>query len=169
MRRRRNRARLAVCGVVALLATACGGSGGSGAPTVRLDGSPRVPDVEGLVARVSLKSITINGRAYRVSAKLQSFSTYDGSPAALLGRKDQYVQAGVKDNVVGWLAGIGAVIQPAGTVFYLGDLVGVQKGRAVFRDGTTLAVAPGIDRSTRGRVRAEIDAARRVVTSVTPI
>ncbi len=167
--RRLLRSAAAIVVFVAMAATAgaCSDNGGSNAPVVRLDGSPRVPDVEGVATRVTLKAITIDGRRYRVSPKLQSFSTYDGSPAALLNREGQYVQAGVKDGVVGWLAGIGVVVKPAGTVFYLGDLVGLQKGRVVFRDGTTLRLGRAVDASARGRVRAEINASRGVVTTIT--
>lgn len=148
-----------------MVGTACAGD--PKGPAVRLDGSPRIPDVEGVATHVSLSEIRIAGRRLRVGRSLQSFSTYDGSPAPILDREGQYVQAGVKGDVVEWLAGIGVVVRPAGVVYFIGDLVGVQNGRAVFRDGTTLAVAKGVRATGRRRVRVEIDAARRVVTAVT--
>lgn len=151
-----------------IVAVACSSHPSTG-PTVKLDGSPRVPNVEGVVTSVSLKAITIDRQRFKLSPSLQSFSTYDGSAAAVLSRKDQYVQAGVKNGVVGWLAGIGAVVRPAGVVFYLGDLVDVQKGRAVFRDGTTLRVGQGVDASVRGHVRVDVDAARKAITAITAL
>lgn len=169
MRRLRKHAALVVFLAFAVVGGGCTSKASSDVARVRLDGSARVPDVEGVATAVSRKALTINGHHYRISPKLQSFSTYDGAPAALLSREGQYVQGGVKHGVVGWLAGVGVVVQPAKTVFYLGDLVGVQKGRLVFRDGTTLRVAHGLDASARGRVRVEISATRGVVATITPI
>lgn len=157
--------KLVVVALIVVLAPGCRGSSG---PPVRLDGSPRFPDLEGIATNVSLNRIEIAGRRLKVSRSLQSFSTYDLSPAPLLGREGQYVQAGVNGDVVEWLAGIGVVVRPAGVVYFVGNLVGVERGRAVFRDGTTLGLSKGVSASPRGRVRAEIHAARRVITAITP-
>lgn len=163
MRPLRN-ATVAIC---LLVAVAC--SSGSSVAQVKLDRSPRFPDVEGVVTRVSRQRITIGARQFRLSRSLQSFSTYDLSPALVLGRQGQYVQAGVKGDTVGWLAGIGVVVKPQGVVNYLGSLVRVQRGRLVFSDGTTLAYKKGLDVYVRGRVRAQIDATSHEVATLTPI
>jgi hypothetical protein len=71
--------------LVALAATlgfgACSRGGGDDG-RVALDGSPRVPDVEGVVTKVAddFSTITLDGgRTYDIPRDVQSFSSSDGS------------------------------------------------------------------------------------------
>jgi hypothetical protein len=156
---RRNRVAASVIVAVLLALTGCNGGG---KPRLVLDGSPRLPDAEGVVEQVSLERITLDGgRSYAVSKELASFSTYDLAPVPMLHRQGQYVQLGLDGTKVAWMAGIGVVVQLPGTapvVFYNGYLVRVEGERAVFRDGTVLRLERGVE-SPRpsGQLRAEID------------
>ncbi len=129
----------------ALSATACGGSAD---PVVRLDGSPRQADTEGVVLKASAGGITFDGdRSYEVSEKLISFSTYNREPVRLASTRGAYVQAGVKGRTVVWLSKIGPVAtDPAGhrTVQYQGELVDVDPPYLVFKDGTKLRLGKGL-------------------------
>lgn len=139
-----------------------------------LDGSPRVPDAEGVVEEISFERITLDGdRSYGVSDNLASFSTYDLGPVPMLHRKGQYVQVGLDGGEVEWMAGIGVVVRAPEVepvVFYNGHLLRTGDGRAVFRDGTVLRLAQGVRSPvTEGLVRAEIDpATHRVRALVAP-
>jgi hypothetical protein len=146
--------------VVWLLLAGC--SGGSGKPRLVLDGSPRLPDVEGVVEEISFERITLDGgRSYRVSQELRSFSTYDLAAVPMLHRQGQYVQLGLDGRQVAWMAGIGVVVRAPGAapvVFYNGYLLRVEGKRAVFRDGTVLRLGPGVESPVPfGQLRAEID------------
>jgi hypothetical protein len=127
-----------------------------------LDGSPRMPDVEGVVEHISFERITLDGgRSYGVSKELSSFSTYDLAAVPMLHRQGQYVQLGLDGRQVVWMAGIGVVVRAPGTapvVFYNGYLSRLEGRRAIFRDGTVLRLGRGVE-SPRpsGQVRAEID------------
>jgi hypothetical protein len=150
----------AVALTVALaVGTACSSGGG----TVKLDGSPRYPDDEGVVTSIDFDRVTLDGaRTYGVSKNLRSFSTYDRSLEPMLNRERQYVQIGLSGKTMVWMAGIAAVI-PARPprVYYTGTLVRVDKERRViFQDGTVLRLAAGVQPPVRrGYVQAEIDAA----------
>jgi hypothetical protein len=139
-----------------------------------LDGSPRYPDREGVITDVSLTELVLNGRDhFTVDPKLQCFSTYTLESVPLLGRKNQYVQLGVKGTRVTWVASFAAVVHlPAQSpvVFYTGRLVRVDdQRRAIFRDGSVLRLAPGVAVPKVASVlRAEIDpASQRVRALVT--
>ena len=159
------RVRVAVLAVVlAALVTACGGDGGDG--RVVLDGRPRFPDAQGVVTEVSRENIVLeNGKRWRLVEKPQSFSTYTLAQVSLLARKGQYVQIGLDGTRAVWIAAIGAVtrVDPP-VVYYNGELVRVDKGQAIFEDGTVLRLAPGVTAPVpKGILRAEIDPARGVV------
>jgi hypothetical protein len=159
------RRRLAAAALVAVLA-ACGGS----PPTVKLDGSPRFPDDEGVATTVELDRIVLDGtRTYGVSRDLRSFSTYDMRLEPMLNRRGHYVHVGLEDRRVVWMAGIAAVL--AGDpprVFYSGRLKALDKGRAIFADGTVLTLQPGLASPVRdGFVQVEIDARAHRVRRMT--
>ena len=149
-----------------------------------LDGSPRLPDTEGVVEEISFDRITLDGgRSYAVRKDLQSFSTYDLAAVPMLHRLGQYVQLGLDGKKVAWMAGIGVVVRGAAppVIYYNGVLVRLDDDRAIFRDGTVLRLADGVT-SPVGRdvppggqvqlprlVRAEIDPAlHRVRALVLP-
>jgi hypothetical protein len=154
--------------VVVLVAAACS----SGDEAVRLDGSPRYPDDEGVVTAISFDRITLDGRrTYDVSPGLRAFSTVTRQLEPMLRRKGQYVQIGLDDRTMVWMAGIAAVVRtepPA--VYYVGRMVSVdEERRAVFADGTVLRLAPTADQRERRRFRARIDPARHVVVELVPV
>jgi hypothetical protein len=157
---------LAVATMVALVA--CGGD--NGPKPIALDGTPRYPDAQGVVDRVSVTSITLDGhRTYKVSKKLQSFSTSTLQTLPLLQRKGQYVQVGLDGDTMVWIANVGAIlpVEPP-AVYYQGRLLRTDaQRRLVFRDGTVLPLAPGVTSPVpTGFVRADIDPAAHVVRGV---
>jgi hypothetical protein len=135
-----------------------------------LDGRPRVPDVEGVVEKISFEQITLDGgRSYGVRKDLQSFSTYDLAAVPMLHRLGQYVQLGLDGKKVAWMAMIGEVVRGAAppVVYYNGVLVRLDGDRAIFRDGTVLQLADGVTSPVdHGLVRAELDPALHRVRSV---
>lgn len=160
--------RLFALGVALLvvLTGACSRGGGDDDQRLVLDGRPRIPDVEGVVAEVSFTELTLEGgERYRITRDLQCFSTYTLASVPLLERKGQYVQLGLDGDRVAWLASIGGVIKndpPA--VYYTGTFVKTdEKRRAVFRDGTTFELGDGVDPPATGFVQVAIDPAAGVV------
>ena len=154
--------------MVVLLASC---SQGGGDDRLVLDGSPRFPDVEGVVERISVDRITLDGgRSYDVATDLASFSTYDLAATPMLHRKGQYVQLGVDGDTAEWMAGIGVVVRAPGkapVVYFNGSLQTVHDGRAIFRNGTVLKLAKGVKSPIEaGPLRAEIDPARHVVRAL---
>ena len=157
--------------VVAALAllTAC--SRGDASPELVLDGRPRIPDAEGVVEKISFEEITLDGgRTYEVSKDLQSFSTYDLAAVPMLHRLGQYVHLGLDGKTAEWMAGIGVVVRAGETppvVFYNGYFLRTEDGRAIFRDGTVLALAAGVTPPIdKGLVRAEIDPTQHKVRAL---
>lgn len=129
--------------VAVLLAVAVlGACRGSSSDAVKLDGSPRVPDQEGIVASVDRHEITLDGkRSYALSPKLAAFSTYNRHTISVLGTKGDYVQLGVRGRTVEWLARIGPVSAGDASnpvVLYQGRLKSVKGERLDFSDGTVL-------------------------------
>jgi hypothetical protein len=165
--------------LVALAATlgfgACSRGGGDDG-RVALDGSPRVPDVEGVVTKVAddFSTITLDGgRTYDIPRDVQSFSSSDGSTQPLRRRVGQYVQLGVVGRKVRWVAGLAAVVQgPAGpVVYYPGTVRQVDGRRLELADGTVLRLGPGVapagaKAATGKRVLASIDPERHVVVGL---
>jgi hypothetical protein len=151
-------------GVAAVLIAAVlvAGCGGGSAKAVARDGSPRRPDDEGVATALTRERITLDGkRTYSLSSKLVSFSTY--TPLTLepvLNRKGQYVQVGLHDDEVVWLAGVGPVVTAEGNgrVFYNGRLRKVTGGRIEFDDGTVFRSDKGITAPRVGVVvQVELD------------
>ena len=141
---------LAVVLAIAVASLTAGCNRGDGEPVVRLDGSARVPDDEGVATSLSHSSITLDGeRTYPVSERLISFSTYTGAIEPMITRKGQYVQIGLDEEdgkkVMVWMAGIAQVLntkEPA--VYYTGIYMRREGGRAVFRDGTVIQLSPDV-------------------------
>lgn len=135
-----------VLAALAFLGAACGG--GSDDPAVRLDGSPRVPDAEGVVVKASRDGITLNGdRTYEVSSDLIAFSTYNRKPIQLAATIGDYVHVGLDDDEVQWIGLIGIVTADEKghrTASYQGDLVRIAGRRLEFKDGTVLTLAKGL-------------------------
>lgn len=154
---------------VAVLLTACGSSSKS---VVVLDGSPRVPDVEGVVESVSAKRVRLDGkRSYPVSHDVVAFSTYNRRAVALAGTKGKYVHIGLRHGEVVWVGQIGVVQlnNDSRTVLYQGNLVSVSGRRLNFVDGTVLRLAPGLTApaDVRGNTFVVIDPDRHVVQGAT--
>jgi hypothetical protein len=156
--------------LMTLLAVLAGCDRGGSTDRLVLDGRPRIPDVEGVVEKISFDRITLDGgRSYGVRKDLQSFSTYDLAAVPMLHRLGQYVQLGLKGKKAAWMAGIGVVVRGGAppVVFYNGVLLRREDDRAVFRDGTVLQLAAGVTSPVeQGLVRAEVDPALHTVRAV---
>lgn len=158
-------AAVALCVVL----VACEGGGNDG--RVVLDGRPRHPDVEGVVEEISTSHVRLRGgRRYKVTRKLQAFSTTTLEPVPVLRRRGHYVQLGVEGDTAVWLAAFGAVLELNPPVVpYVGFLEAIRGDRAVFRDGTVLRLAPGAARVEPNRhARAEIDPEKKQVRLLAP-
>lgn len=143
------------------------------APPIALDGSPRRPNAEGVVTEVTFDKLTLDGsRTFRVHPKLQCFDSATLRTVPLLQRKGTYVQLGVAGETVRWLAGYSAVVELPGQpamAFHVGTVVRSEAGEIVFRDGSVLKVAPGVQPAPAGAVaRADIDVARHAVIALAP-
>ena len=158
---RLRRAAVAVTAVLALGAAACGG--GDDEPAIALDGSPRVPDAEGIVIEVSDDKIVLDGdREFEVADDLMAFSTYTLEAIPLAQRQDQYVQVGLDGDTVEWLALIGEPLEDR--VYYTGELEEIDGDQLVFADGTVLSLDDGVEPPAEsGRLRAVIDPKKRAV------
>ena len=134
-----------------VLLAACGGGSSASAPAVALDGSPRVADDAGRLTEIAddFSTITLDGeRRYVVDPELISFSTVDGSIQPLLRWRGQYVQVGVDDDTVTWVGGVAAVVDVPGddpVVYFTDVLVAAEDRRLVFRSGTVLDAADGVE------------------------
>jgi hypothetical protein len=159
--------RVAALATTAAIAVGACSSGSS--PVVKLDGSPRTPDVEGVVLKASVNGITLDGnRHYDVSKKLISFSTYNREVVPLASTIGAYVQAGVRDKTIVWISKIGPV-GASHTVQYQGDLVAAKGRTLTFKDGTVLTLAAGLKAPAdpEGPTYAVIDANKHVVQGAT--
>lgn len=146
-------------------------SGGDGGEPFALDGSPRIPDDQGIVTAVDLESVTLDGeRTYDVDRELRSFSALDLSTVPLLYTEGQYVQVGVDGDTLEW---IGAIARPLATepptVIYLGEVDEVARGSVTFTNGTVLDVSDGVDvDEDSGDVKVSIDPESHEVIEVVP-
>jgi hypothetical protein len=79
----------------------------------------------------------------------------------VLHHRDRYVHAGIDGDRVEWVAGVGVVVRAEGrppVVFYNGTLVESDDRQVIFRDGTVLTLAAGVDVPAGvTALRAEID------------
>lgn len=166
----RRSGRALLLAVLFALGACAGGDGQTAAGPIPLDGTPRHPDVEGVVEAIAddFSTITLDGdRVYELSPALQSFSTIDASIQPVRRRLGQYVLAGLDGDRMVWIAGVSAVVEAGDAprvAYYTGNLVEVVDDRAIFEDGTVLTVDDGIsapDDATA--VIVTIDAERHVV------
>lgn len=161
---------VAVALVVVAAMSGCARSPATPEPAVRLDGTARVPDDEGIATSLSRERITLDGeRTYRVSDELRSFSTYTRELEPMIGRRGQYVQIGLDDGEMVWMAGVARVLDIDGepAVFYTGRFREAADGRFVFRDGTTFAPAKGVRApGTRSDVTVRIDPRRHEIVEI---
>ncbi|MEO7804087.1 MAG: hypothetical protein ABIS18_06805, partial [Actinomycetota bacterium] len=123
-----------------LFLVACGSSD----PVDPTSDAARFPDEEGVVTSMTRSRMTLdNKRTFDISLEVQSFSSLEGhAPTALVSWRGKYVHAGLTDDKVIWVAGIGLAL-PNGTVTYVGYFERVEEGRAVFADGTALRFKEG--------------------------
>ena len=169
--------RAAVAGTLLVIASLAGAGcrSGDAGPALVLDGRPRHPDDEGVVTAVSRRSITLDGsRRYRLSERLQAFSTSTLEAVPVLARHRHYVQVGIEDTEVQWLAAFSVVVRAPGapaTVYYVGTVARLETGRKlVFADGSVLALATGVAVPPAGTTaRAEIDPEHHWVRALTAV
>lgn len=162
-----DRVRCLVVVLVLGVLAACGGDGDKG---FALDGSPRVPDDEGVVTAVDLDAITLDGdRRYEIADDLVSFSSIDLDVVPLLFTEHQYVQVGLDGSTVEW---IGAIARPLTSeppsVAFTGTVTGVDDGALVFRNGTVLDLGAHVDAANLdGKdVQVSLDPSAHAVTDV---
>lgn len=159
--------RRALLVVLVLAASTVGGCRNDDAASgVVLDGSPRVPDAEGIVAEVTRDRLTLaGGKTYEIGDELQSFSSQTMTAVPVLQRKGQYVHIGAASGRLVWVAAIGSVVPgDPPVVYYTGTVREVDGRRVVFDDGTVLRLDSSVQPEvTRGPAVAEIDPVARVV------
>jgi hypothetical protein len=168
----RSRAWLAVASCFLVLVAACGGESSD----VALDGSPRVPDVEGVVVSIADDASSIEldgGRTFQLERDLESFSTTDGSTTPVRSWQDKYVHLGVEGKTARWIAGVASVVEQGEQElgYYIGVLNRVQGQRLEFKDGTVLRLDGDLDvpeEALGHRYMATIDVADRVVVALSP-
>lgn len=159
--------------LVIAAALTTGACGGGTKAVVRLDGSPRHADVEGVVVTAGAGGITLDHkRAFAVSKQLVSFSTYNHKLVPLASMIGAYVQAGLKDKTIVWISKIGPVSTDASghrTAQYQGTLVKVDGADFVFKDGTVLRLSAGLrpPADPLGPLYAVIDADKHVIQGAT--
>ncbi|MEY2569080.1 MAG: hypothetical protein QOE35_3609 [Actinomycetota bacterium] len=129
-----------------------------------LDGRARVPDAEGVVTAVTLRSVTLDGgRSYDVSRQLESFSVYNGAPTALLAKRGQYVQVGVRAGKVVWIQSFGTPVGDPPAVVFTGELLSRIGSRLRFSGGATLRLADGVQPPPVGDLECVIAPRRHAV------
>ncbi|MBA3655409.1 MAG: hypothetical protein H0W70_14595 [Actinobacteria bacterium] len=155
--------------MVLAIAVAVGGAGchhasNTSSPRLVLDGRPRYADDQGVVTTLDSQHIVLDGkRSHRLTDKVRVFATATMEPVPLSGRLGQYVQLGLKGDTIAWVATFTAIVQLPGTprlAFHIGTLERVDaKRRAIFRDGTVLALdeEAAAPPSVPVKVRADID------------
>jgi hypothetical protein len=145
--------------------------------TIKLDGSPRVPDDEGIATQIDVEArrITLDGeRDYEVSEALKSFSALDLSTQPLADAVDSYVQLGLDGDIVVW---IGRIADPLATdpptVYYVGRFKRIEEldgaRRAVFGEGTVLRLSEGVEAPAGAEdqvLQAQIDPASHEVIAL---
>ena len=155
---------------VAVMFVACGR--GEPEADIALDGTPREPDRAGVVSKVTLEAVTIDGETIELSKKLLAFSTYTLAATPVLHSDGAYVHVGVSDGKVVWLAVIGRSVRGAGgasDVFYTGTVkrVDAKAKEVTFVDGTVLQAAPDVDIPAAGsQLLVTIDVAHDRITAV---
>lgn len=152
--------------MVALLLVGCE----SDEPTLSVaNDSPRFPSDEGVVTSINATELELDGkRRYPIDPEVLSFKTFKGHEVTPLAHwEKRYVHVGVRDDTVVWVAGIGIVLPgPPEEVFYPGVVKGSKDQRVVFEDGTTLALAEGVQMPPEGsKVETSIDPKKHAIVS----
>ncbi|HVE94249.1 MAG TPA: hypothetical protein VNB24_04965 [Acidimicrobiales bacterium] len=130
--------------VVAIFAGACRSSDDA---AVKLDGSPRVSDAQGVITKATPTMIELDGKRYSVDKEAVVFSTYNRQMIGLSRAVGDYVHVGLDGEKVAWVARVGRVLRtdPAKpVVIYQGTLKRVAGARLDFIDGTVLTLAKGL-------------------------
>ena len=162
------RSKTFIVGVAFAMFAACGG----GEQSI-LDEGPRFPDAEGIATEVTLERIEIDGEeSYAIGDNVESFTTRSHEVTPLLTWKGKYVHVGLtEDNGVAWIAGIGTVIEEKGEepiTLYTGvfEKQDSETDRAVFEDGTTLALGKGVALPEPGETIVTLDPERHEITNI---
>lgn len=130
----------------------------------------RLPDDEGIATDMTLERVQLDeDRTYRISSRVESFRSRSHEVTSLLFWDGKYVHVGLDGNEeVAWIAGLGTVTNTEPPlVRYSGifEEIDEDTGRAVFEDGTTLAVADGVEPPEAGReVAVTVDPAIKAIT-----
>lgn len=129
-----------------------------------LDGTPFDADVEGVVDEVSPESITVDGQTHQLADEIVVFSAATLERIPLAGRRGQYVQAGLDDGEVAWVAAVGGVLPTDPPAVLFADHVASVGDAVSFRSGLVVDVAPGVDVPVDEVVTVRIDPrAHRIV------
>lgn len=150
---------------ILLLSVTIGCSDGGGSVITQT----RFPDDEGVVTQMTLERIEFEDeRAYPIATDVESFKSRSHEVTQLLFWDGKYVQLGLEGEKAVWIAGVGTVTNTEPPVVrYSGvfEEIDTDTGRAVFEDGTTLAVADGVEPPEAGReVAVTIDPAAKAIT-----
>jgi hypothetical protein len=151
-----------------LVVASCGG----GPSSILDEGRPRFPDAEGVATEVTLESIEIDGESYAIGEDVESFTTRSHEVTPLLTWKEKYVHLGLTDEGdVAWIAGIGTVIKEKGkdpVTLYTGvfERQDAETDRAVFEDGTTLALGRGVALPEPGETLVTLDPEEHEITKI---
>ena len=147
MSRRLRPPRRRVAGVAlaaALVGAAC--SGGEARNDLVLDGSPRIPDAEGIASIARPDVIEVAGTQYKVSPDLVVFSTHDLSLTPLVRWEGSYVQVGLDGKTVVWLAGVAGILSSdRPTAEVSGRVEDVDGDRLVLEGGTVVTLADDVE------------------------
>jgi hypothetical protein len=149
-----------VAGVL-VLTVAC--SGGSPAPTIKLDGSLHPPSDAGVVTSADRHQLVLDGtRRYSVNPHLIVFTPGTLQISPLAGAVGRFALIGTHGHRVDWVEPLSVVAALPGagpTVFLFGTLARLTGGMAAFADGTVLPTDPSvaISGSLPLPVRADID------------
>ena len=134
--------------VACLLTVACSPE----EPASILDEGTRFPDAAGVVTEISAQSVQLDdGTTYTISPEVESFTSKEHLVTALLRWKEGwYVHIGLEDDSVVWIAGIGLARADSGQVNYPGVFERMERGHAVFADGTAFMADEGVEAPTEG-------------------
>ena len=155
--------------VVALVLSLASCGRGGGDDGFALDGSPRVPDDEGIVTAVDHESVTLDGeRTYDVDRGLASFSAIDLSTVPLLFAEGQYVQVGTDGDRLVWLSTIAKPLAGSRPLVLLaGEVERVVDGTVELANGTVLRLDEALDVDALvGDVQLGLDPRSKTVTEV---
>jgi hypothetical protein len=118
-----------------------------------LEQGPRFPDAEGVVTDINFESVRLDDKSsFPINNEIESFNSRTHKIKALLSWKGWYVHLGLnRERQAVWISGL-AVTPEAdpSSALYAGAFEKVDKGRAIFADGTVLRLASGVKTPTKG-------------------